>query len=260
MQLLNPKNKKIIVFSDLDGTLLSSKYDLSKTHSYISRLIDLNVPVVFCSSKTRKEIEYYRNKLQITAPFVSENGAAIFVPKGCFNTAHNYNKHDQHYDIIQLGIDYPVVREKFKKAIGTCGCAAVGFSDLTAEQLASETGLSVELARLAKQREFSEPIRFTKEPTPEFYRLMQSEGLRVTFGGRYFLLSGNHTKGDAVLLLKKLFSEEFSSLATIGVGNDANDKEMLDAVDYPFFIQTLAMVSETWQKIVEIVLKLGSVV
>jgi hypothetical protein len=33
---------------------------------------------------------------------------------------------------------------------------------------------------------------------------------------------------------------------------------MLEAVDYPFFIQTPAMVSETWQKIVETALKLAS--
>ncbi len=117
------------------------------------------------------------------------------------------------------------MREKFEKIRTQCGCDAVGFSDLTTEQLASETGLSTELAGLAKQREFSEPIRFTAEPAPEFYRLTQNERLRVTFGGRYFLLSGNHTKGDAVQLLKGLFSKNFPDLSTIGVGNDANDKE-----------------------------------
>ncbi len=72
---------KVIVFSDLDGSLLNSRYSFQEAKDVISRLNNLDVPIILCSSKTRKEIEHYRTKLGINAPFISENGAAVFVPK-----------------------------------------------------------------------------------------------------------------------------------------------------------------------------------
>jgi mannosyl-3-phosphoglycerate phosphatase len=73
---------RTIVFSDLDGTLLDENYSFEVAQPVIARLKALKVPIVLCSSKTRMEIEYFRTKMEINDPFISENGAAIFVPTG----------------------------------------------------------------------------------------------------------------------------------------------------------------------------------
>jgi predicted mannosyl-3-phosphoglycerate phosphatase (HAD superfamily) len=59
VQPLNTETKKTVVFSDLDGTLLSSKYAVNETHGFVSRLIGMGVPIIFVDSKTRKEIEIH---------------------------------------------------------------------------------------------------------------------------------------------------------------------------------------------------------
>jgi len=78
--------KKPIICTDLDGTLLDySNYSFEKALPALQLLKDRDVPLVICSSKTKKEIEYYRKKLDNHHPFVSENGGGIFIPK-------NYSK------------------------------------------------------------------------------------------------------------------------------------------------------------------------
>lgn len=46
----------LLVFSDLDGTLLDShSYDWQPAAPWLSRLREANVPVILCSSKTSRK-------------------------------------------------------------------------------------------------------------------------------------------------------------------------------------------------------------
>lgn len=77
--------KKIIIVTDLDGTLLDcSDYSFDKALPALQLIKEKNIQLIICSSKTRKEIEHYRKKLYNLHPFVSENGGGIFIPKGYF--------------------------------------------------------------------------------------------------------------------------------------------------------------------------------
>jgi mannosyl-3-phosphoglycerate phosphatase len=79
--------KQIIVFTDLDGTLLDYRnYSFEKALPALELIKQKNIPLVICSSKTRSEIEYYRKKLSNDHPFISENGGGIFIPKDYFES------------------------------------------------------------------------------------------------------------------------------------------------------------------------------
>ena len=70
---------KIIVFTDLDGTLLHPKtYSFEAAMPALKLIKEKDIPIILCSSKTRAEIEVYRKKLDNQHPFVSENGGGIF--------------------------------------------------------------------------------------------------------------------------------------------------------------------------------------
>jgi ribonucleotide monophosphatase NagD (HAD superfamily) len=51
---------KTVIFADLDGTFLDDKYNYDRTKPIVDQLSALGGSVVFCSSKTRDEIEFYR--------------------------------------------------------------------------------------------------------------------------------------------------------------------------------------------------------
>ncbi|MBP1733392.1 MAG: mannosyl-3-phosphoglycerate phosphatase, partial [Deltaproteobacteria bacterium] len=68
----------IVIFTDLDGTLLDSMtYSFEPARPALRKLKDLGIPLIICSSKTRLEIERYRQEFGSLYPFVAENGGGI---------------------------------------------------------------------------------------------------------------------------------------------------------------------------------------
>ena len=67
--------KRIVVISDLDGTLLDHQtYSFAAALPAVRRLERLRIPLVLNSSKTRPEMEAIRGQLANCAPFIVENG------------------------------------------------------------------------------------------------------------------------------------------------------------------------------------------
>jgi len=234
---LNNENTKTIIFTDLDGTILDKNYDCKKVKSIISQLIALNVSIVLCSSKTKVEIEFYRNKLGITDPFIVENGAAILIPKNYFTFTYAYTKQTARYRIIELAASYSVVRNKLEKVRLQTHSDLIGFGDMTAEEVARDSGLTLQLAELAKKREYDEPFRIVAGNEKDILSAIEDEGLSCTKGNRYFHLVGNSDKGKAAEILKNLYAQKFGKITTIGIGDSPNDLPMLKVMDKEFLVK-----------------------
>ena len=249
-QLLKGNIMKTVVFTDLDGTVLDEKYSFQEVQPIITQLLSLDVAVVLCSSKTRTEIEFYCKALNISDPFISENGGAIFMPKNYFRFVA-FDRQSREYDIIELGIPYAKLRQKLQSIRAKTGCKLVGFGDMSTEEVAKDSGLSVELAMWAKQREYGEPFRIVNCDEKQLFEAVKAEGLYVTKGDRYYHLKGKNDKGTAVARLKEVYVKNFGQIRTIGVGNSSNDLPMLDVVDAPFFREKTEYVDAPWKKILE---------
>jgi len=227
-----------VVFTDLDGTLLDSNYSFEVALDTLSWLESRDIPVVFCSSKTRAEIEVIRRKLNNNHPFISENGGGVFIPLGYFNNIRGRIVNS--YLVIELGVRYEKLREMIKKLERSVGCTITGFGDLDVEQIASLTGLGVEEAVLAKKREYDEPV--IVEPSECVEKVIEEAramGLYVVRGGRFLHINGNSDKGKAVETLKKLYRQKFGEIKTIGLGDAPNDIPLLKSVDYPIMVRNV---------------------
>ena len=226
----------VIIFSDLDGTLLHPKsYSFQEAMPALDLIKERGVPLVLCSSKTRAEIEVYRRRLDNCHPFVSENGGGIYIPSGYFPARRSGDVKDG-YEVIALGSPYSEIRKRFLAMRDRLGTAVRGFGDMTIEEVADLTGLTPEEARLAKQRDFEEPFIFTGEPDDRFFREIEGEKLRWT-QGRFFHLMGDHHKGRAVNILRKLYEQRDGPVMTIGIGDSLNDLPFLVAVDQPVLVK-----------------------
>ncbi len=227
---------KTVVFTDMDGTFLDEKYNFQNTKSVVEQLSAFGASVIFCSSKTRSEIEYYRKATGINEPFISENGSAIFIPKGYFSFNYACSK-SAHHNIIKLGgTTYDILRDKLQLIKKKSCSKIIGFGDMTCQQLAEDSGLTLEMAKLAKERENDEPFKILQGDEMEILSTIKSEGLTCTKGGKYFHLTGRTDKGKAVAVLKDLYCQMFGRVETYGIGDGPNDFPMLKIVDKPFFI------------------------
>jgi mannosyl-3-phosphoglycerate phosphatase len=246
---LNNRKPKLIVFADLDGTLLNEKYSSKEVEPTLNQLLSLNVSIVFNSSKTKSEIAYYRKKLRIKDPFIVENGSAIIIPNKYFQFNYVFSKHTSNYKIIELGTSYASIRKKLSAVKGETGATIVGFGDMTAENVAKDSGLPLYLARFAKKRHYSEPFKILSGKESGVLQAICKEGLCYVKGGRYFHATGSCDKGKAILILKELFLHQYPEIFTIGVGDSDNDLPMLKVVDEPFYVKDTAEKKAVWSNI-----------
>lgn len=225
-----------MIFTDLDGTLLHHRtYSFQEAKPALELIRQRGVPLVICSSKTRAEIEVYRERLENGHPFISENGGGIYIPAGYF-PGHRSGETRDGYEVIALGAPYEEIRKRFAALRERLGTAVRGFGDMSAEEVAELTGLTIEEARLAKQRDFEEPFIFPGEPEERFLREIEGEKLRWT-QGRFFHLMGDHHKGRAVNILRRLYEQKDGPVMTIGIGDSLNDLPFLLAVDRPVLVK-----------------------
>jgi mannosyl-3-phosphoglycerate phosphatase len=227
--------KKPIVFSDLDETLLERKtYSFEKALPALKMLEEKEIPLVLCSSKTKSEMELYRSRLRNAHPFIVENGGGIYIPENYFESLHEIAIHKAGYEVISLGTPYHILRDTVE-ALRSEGLMLRGFGDMSAEEIASLTRLSLEEAALAKDRDFDEAFIY-KGDTDDLIRAINNKGLNLT-EGRLFHITGENDKGKAVEILKELFIKKFGDAVFIAMGDSPADESMLEMVDYPVLIQ-----------------------
>ncbi len=234
--------KKLVIFTDLDGTLLDlHTYSFEKALPGLELLRQKGIPLVFCSSKTRKEIEWYRHKLDNRHPFISETGGGIYIPGEYFSCAVEFPgltvETARDYLLIRLGARYAVLRSALKE-LQRQGFKVRGFGDMTVEEVMNITGLSREEAVMSQARDFDEPFIFegSDEDRRRLFAAVLAKGLRYT-EGRFFHITGDSDKGRAVALLIQCYRTQFGEIVTAAVGDRRNDLPMLEQVDYPFLVQ-----------------------
>ena len=148
-----------VVISDLDGTLLDhSSYSYQAALPALKLMDERQIPIVYCSSKTRREMEYWRRLTGNHHPFIVENGGAVVIPAGDFSAAVPGARVEAEYSIVELGDSYEELTARLMDAAAESGCAIRAFHEMTAAEIAGAAGLKEEMAVLAKTREFDEPF------------------------------------------------------------------------------------------------------
>ena len=256
-----PRSRPVI-FTDLDGTLLHPKdYSFTDATEALALIKKENVPLVFTTSKTRAEVERLRSELSNTAPFITENGGGVFIPRGYFPfDSHGEPLHidSGDYETFTLGTPYHELRESFLELRDALGVRVRGFGDMSTEEVARMTGLSPEHARLAMDRDFDEPFIFTEgsgadlnsknknkdgnkdgdeeRQRKRFLEAIRARGLNWT-RGRFHHILGHHDKAAAMSLLMERFKRFYGNIRTLGLGDSLNDLEMLTLVDSAVLVQ-----------------------
>lgn len=235
-----PTRPRLVVFTDLDGTLLDAdtyRYDAARPA--LDRLCEQEIPLIFCTSKTRAEVEPLRKKLDNHHPFIVENGGALYIPEGYFKNATPSAYKRAEYHVIVLGVPYIRLREALCQIEEQAGVSLVGFGDMTVEDIMQVTGLARVDARLARHREYDEPFLINDHHAllEKICEAAARHGLTVTSEGRFFHLVGGTDKGRACRVLIDCYRKDWGAVSTAGIGDSLSDVPMLKIVDRPFLVE-----------------------
>ena len=174
---------RTVIFSDLDGTLLDAQtYSFDAAKPALARIQELGIPLVLSSSKTRVEMEVWRDRLRNRDPFIVENGGAAILGE----------------EIIAFGDSYIDLVAALRAAAEESGCTIRAFHELDDRQVSELTGLGLDDARRALAREYDEPFQIVGGDPARLLAAIERRGKRWTAGGRFYHIMGNSDKGRAV--------------------------------------------------------------
>ena len=229
-QIQKIQNNQCIIFTDLDGTLLNHKdYGFGPIPDALNTLRQVNCPVIFNTSKTAAEVIALQDQLNYKAPFIVENGAAVYVPANSF-------WFDEQVVEVPGAVRRASLFDKLK-AVDAKAQQAFGFEafiDLNPERISDLTGLHLEQAQMANQRAFSEPMVWQDSDAnyQAFTKIVHKAGLNLVKGGRFSHLMGRHDKSLAMQhFLKTFYAGDDHKPLVIALGDSQNDKLMLEMSD-----------------------------
>ena len=230
---------KHLIFTDLDGTFLNHhNYSFEESFEALQKIKEMGIPLIFTTSKTKAEVEQLQQHVGISEPFIVENGAALFIPKGYQGFDYASLRDYEDKKVLVFGQSYAKVLEFYR--LYKEEFTMLGFSEMSDTKIAKLTGLDQSSVLLAKQRDFTEPFILKDETKlEELQGLALCYQLKITKGGRFYHLMGElQDKGIAVIETIELFETFYKEkVQSIALGDSQNDVEMLGSVDVPILIQ-----------------------
>ncbi len=156
--------RRLVVVTDVDGCLVDhATYSHAASDPAIARLKAAGIPVILCSSKTRAELERLQQELGLTAPFVAENGGALYVPAGVFPFPVPGAREVAGYEVLEFGRRHEEVLAILSRTAARLGIEITTFSAMSVQAVAEDCGLSLAQARLAKLREYRRTVPLGRE-------------------------------------------------------------------------------------------------
>jgi len=231
-----------IIFTDLDGTLLDHhNYSYQAAQSALSEVRGMNIPLILTTSKTLAEVADLSHELENPHPFIIENGGILCIPPSYFPGPElGYLEQSEGYLLMPLSNTYREILDTVNQLRDQYGFQFSGFNDMTADEVATQTGLDLSHAALAKRRLASEPLLWqdSEAALRLFTNHIETAGLRLTKGGRFLHLMGHFSKALAMTRMIGLYQTLGSSNPTIiALGDSENDCEMLQAADISVVIK-----------------------
>lgn len=233
---------RAIIFTDLDGTLLDHHdYSFDAAIPALQAVREHGVPLILTTSKTLAEVREINQTLHNPQPAIIENGCAM-----CFPLDKEYpfdiGEYEQMegYAVMRSPPAYAKIREFIKQQRASQHWRLRGFDDMSAAEVAEDTGLGKAEAENAKRRLCSEPFQWldTEDNLRRFIAAADDAGLLVTRGGRFWHLMGQSGKAQALDAMRTLFAmDKDRQLTTIALGDSENDRGMLESADIAVVIK-----------------------
>jgi mannosyl-3-phosphoglycerate phosphatase len=233
-----------VIYTDLDGTLLDHHtYSFDAARSTIAALSERGIPVIPCTSKTRSETAKLMEALGLDGPMIVENGAAIWVPKDWGLDRPENADDDGDAWGHSFGPSRGVIRRQLAILNIEWGNRYQSLCDLSDKQVAAVTGLDLDSAARAKQRQHSETLVWLGTPADRkaFAAHVQALDMHCVQGGRFVHVLASGGKAEAVSWLHNKIRKERCDLElarSLSAGDAENDVEMLEVTDLALLVRS----------------------
>lgn len=217
------KPLSLVIFSDLDGTLLDhERYSFAPAIPALTKLLELRIPLVLASSKTAVELIDIRSEMGFShCPAIIENGAGLLAAD---TVSADQLDQSGYYKLLQIIRTAPEeLRTNFS-----------GFADWSLEDIAGKTGLTVSACKKAATRQFSEPGLWsgTDDDLEAYKTWLAENGITLQRGGRFVTHSFGADKASRMCQIMEIYGISARANMSLALGDAPNDIGMLEAADH----------------------------
>jgi mannosyl-3-phosphoglycerate phosphatase len=213
--------RKIVVFTDIDGTLADAgTFDLTPARPILRRLRAAGVPVVPVTSLTLAEMEPIARQLGDPPAMIIESGCAI--ARWASGT----------WDVEAVGPDADSMLEVIGEIEERSGADLVVYSALPEGEAARLSGLTGETLRRSRCRRFCEPFIIARGDPREVTRAAKELGFTLRSGRRLLYLSRRGDEGEAFLRVRA----ELRCDVAVALGDSPLDVEYLSRAEIPIVV------------------------
>ncbi len=231
----------IVTFSAVDRIFdHATATQCARAGQALARLREAEVTVVLCSGRTRAEQEHLQQRLGVRIPFTSERGAAAFLPREQFRLPVPKSHVQGEYVVAEFGQSHRDVLVTLRRAVTVSGIGVRLLSEMSVEETARESGLSLLDARLAKLREYSElvwPADAATSVRTSFARALQAGWLKMEPAEYGWHVGAMISGSMAIGLIREAIRREHGRLLTIGLADEAAGRDLLPLVERPVRVQ-----------------------
>lgn len=229
------------MFADIDGVL--STVPASQLARDVEALRSLGPAVAFvlCSGRTRPEIEHLTHALRMRHPFISEHGAAAFVPEDYFPFEIPNAVPIAGYQVVEFGRSAASVVDSLRRVAERQEIALRLFSEMSVDEVAQECSLAPLDARLAKLRDYGEMFR-PVDPAPHtrmrLLEALRAAHLRCVPGDRFDHVGASVDISIGVGMLRTLYRRARGHAVTVGITDWRAEGDVLQLVECPVLVET----------------------
>ncbi|MBD1143127.1 HAD-IIB family hydrolase [Pelagibacterales bacterium SAG-MED33] len=225
------KTFKVLIFTDLDGSLLHrDTFKFDEIKEYLKQLISKGIFIIPNTSKTEKEILEFNNELGSSLPYISENGSAI---NGLDLLNSNLPKE------LILSREKDSLIKIFEKSVPVnLQNKCKWLSEMDKKKQSLIFGLENDKLKMALDRKYTIPFLFegNKSERNELSKIVKNKGLALQEGGRVINLTDKVNKAKALQVFVRFFKKNNKNVKTIAVGDNYNDLDMLKTSDFPCLV------------------------
>ncbi len=227
------QKKQIIIFTDLDGSLLDKDtFKFNIIENYFRELILKNIIIIPNSSKTEAELLDFNKQYNLNLSFIEENGS-------CIHGLNLINPNLPKKVLISRTVDkiYEIYNNNVPNNLKN---KITLIQNLNLKKQEEIFGLPLNKLKLAINRKYTIPIKFNGSQIEkyELIEILNNVGLTLQTGGRIINICDNINKSKAMSKIIELISKEIDDeVVTIGVGDNQNDIEMLKLCDHPCLVR-----------------------
>jgi predicted mannosyl-3-phosphoglycerate phosphatase (HAD superfamily) len=224
-----------VVFCGVDA-LIPPRGKISPGFDEFTAALDhAGIPAVWVTARSRGQMDDPRRRLDHSHPFIAEEGCGVYLPEGYFHLRPAKTVRLGRFTCIPIAEPQPAAREALESLSEDTGVSGVTLRSLSARQVMRNSGLSLQDADLARQRDFDELFFFagaTEQDIAGFVAEGRNRNLQLRQHGVLWSLAAGASLSLCIRALSKLYERALRSRpAILGIATQEESRELFAACD-----------------------------